>query len=1267
MGLNDQTAATFDNRQQQKQLEPTHLKIETDISGKFYNLISGILNHRLAQNCSNPSVRRDVDDFLNAFIDYLQTWDYEMREQEEGDETNTIRMNGKFCDLLKKLERGILKIPMTINVGEQIKQFLTKILNFLSEILARNKFQSVTSKIFANTKNLYEFLIGSNSESVEMNIFRMQLKQMLWNIYEKIFIGDINIEKVTDLIDELKYMNDFNVPMYKINDFLNQFLKFPDNQQENNQIISRFLKNVIHENFPCNQKCLKKLNAFIDVALNSEKFDKIINGNQVGEDLQGVVREILEHEISSEYLEVILNIFANTTELKKLIQLLINLMNSDDNPKPILSHENYTQVHVGNASKQELQNLINEIQLFYQKTISTIDDYNREIFKTNMDNLIMEIQQIYETQLNNKLGDFDSSQFKIELENWMSKFQNFYLKMIQIDTDNDDGMMKLLRVEIEQLTKKIRHYYDNTFNVAAINTLATTTSTTTENDIDFESFFTTTESEMENLVFITATSKNIIETTTTKQSIEAPQESLEISIELEELKIYVSNFNEISFTYSDLQVLNQKTSNLINLSAKASGANTKMAIDKLIERANNLRERTQKIYLKNYSRLQQLMNIVKSQMNVELVYEGDMEMLDKHIEEINVLLPRMEVAYQSQANAFLRHYKDFKELMVSRNTAIIMLRNISMVLKYENLSNISEKKFDEFRIHLQGMERLFEKTEYFKVVEKVFKQLNMTIKTNYVFTVAERVLNAADDDFKSNLFKMYKLKDKLAVIAQTTKNEIAKHKAMQLLAQLDTRIKYFQKHQETVLMEKLMVIEKSLVHPESLSLKQLKIVSENLIAISKSVESELIKLKIEELMIKIREIQQTFQRIHIKFIEIERKISLPSTEDDLNELRSLLEFVLTFENFNEASIAIQAKELDASIKNLIYDYQMRNQMKEANHGLIEMTQTIEHTQTGPGRSEINDNIMKLQNLEIMLEDDDTDVQDVLEHIHRSQLDDKSFDIRTNAKMLEIIVDNVLKHIYPVIVSKLVEFEKQLIKLEQFNDSQVILSKFRSQNDILTNDTNRILMDLKDTREELMKMNLPPLKADAAASEIIRSYNGTSDIINQLLKLNNLLKDSQTSALYKATLKNVQDVEQIESALNETFNTLERLKMYVTMKNSQRNDDDDDGSGSSNNNEAIKNPTNVIIMNESDSSTEGITTENTTTTTINEGNEFYDENTYEDAINENQKLTKTVNEPRDNKEKQQQQQQPSGKYVMEASDLKTIQNESAKNRNEIKAG
>jgi regulator of replication initiation timing len=194
--------------------------------------------------------------------------------------------------------------------------------------------------------------------------------------------------------------------------------------------------------------------------------------------------------------------------------------------------------------------------------------------------------------------------------------------------------------------------------------------------------------------------------------------------------------------------------------------------------------------------------------------------------------------------------------------------------------------------------------------------------------------------------------------------------------------------------------------------------------------------------------------------------------------------------------------------------------------------------------------MRLQNLEIKSEEieaddkSEDDVREVLDNINqrRRALPLKKTQLAEadkGAKVLKLIVDeifSVISHMLPQIA----DLDMQLTQLERSNKSQFVALK--NQRDTLVNETNRIFMEMERIREALALIILPPV--DENENEMVittRNNDGnTTVVIDQLLSVNYLFNDSQTSALYYSTIKNVEDIFRLQIALEQTFDEIEQL-------------------------------------------------------------------------------------------------------------------------------
>jgi hypothetical protein len=222
---------------------------------------------------------------------------------------------------------------------------------------------------------------------------------------------------------------------------------------------------------------------------------------------------------------------------------------------------------------------------------------------------------------------------------------------------------------------------------------------------------------------------------------------------------------------------------------------------------------------------------------------------------------------------------------------------------------------------------------------------------------------------------------------------------------------------------------------------------------------------------------------------------------------------------------------------------VKSRLKEINKELIK----IEQTQTG---SDINDNIMRLQNLEIKAEEiqADDETEEVLENIH--QMGETTLPLNATqlagggggAKALEVIADEIIE-IAERIGPQIVDLDKQLAQLEQSNNNRQFAAAVRGlkiRSDTLAIATHQIVLDLEGVRGEL-EHDSTAMPDTNETEEILAQNNGsTTAIIDQLFGLNNSLNDSQLSASYVTIMERVRDMQRVQSALSEAFEAVEQL-------------------------------------------------------------------------------------------------------------------------------
>jgi hypothetical protein len=572
------------------------------------------------------------------------------------------------------------------------------------------------------------------------------------------------------------------------------------------------------------------------------------------------------------------------------------------------------EIEIGRGDLSEIENVLKEVQEFIEENSDVLlvgaQRFVQEIENFKANSVMQEIEKTAQYFLsifeNEEFGNSENSQFN--MEKLLSEvFEYFEAVDYEQELENQIEMLKenMREVENENVKNEVHSNVTKTEgwkSNKSFNTSDVQINESNEIELPFPVQEITTTSEMPSPSINPTPPTQQITTAnippppqvTSEDPSNSPSSSPAPDEDLSVYESFIKNFNENSGTHADLESLQRKVSKLIIMREKISSENMQMEIDKLVEQAKHLLERTRANYLKNYTRLQQLMNIVKEKMSEELVYRGDMEALDKHIVEINALLPRMEEKSQVAARSLLDSYEDFQRLMEERNAAMIKLQNIGVELKEGNFTGDNER----VKAEIARIAEIFRNTEYSKTIEAIGNRANLIIKANEILSIAEDILNVPEEDFLSNLEQINTLKEQILIIIKTTKNIITRERARVVFKMLVTRLEAH----ENVIMAKLENISTTLSHPETIDLQQLIAFTENLQSLRKVNVSKEILAKIDELLRQAKWIEENFEAIKKGLRELESSLEEPTNDDDIEDLKSYLGVLIDLSRFHDLSI-----------------------------------------------------------------------------------------------------------------------------------------------------------------------------------------------------------------------------------------------------------------------------------------------------------------------------------------------------------------------------
>lgn len=556
---------------------------------------------------------------------------------------------------------------------------------------------------------------------------------------------------------------------------------------------------------------------------------------------------------------------------------------------------------------------------------------------------------------------------------------------------------------------------------------------------------------------------------------------------------------------------------------------------------------------KLFQNLSKLMRNEMKKFDVEKTVE-----LQRHYEQLKEIHEKIPSHSGTEFTSITNEFDTYKSIVDNFQTGNEILHNISHSLKHDNLT---EEIID-------NQKKLLNKAEEYLKTYHEHKNLN---DTSYILqhkielagaqtsvntiNLAHEIITMEKEDYeKVHNSSVKDVLRSLEVITEESENEFLRTSANEVMVLLRTKMQAFYEHMSDLLqlaeLENIKVTlkNKTAIGGHNGLLK----LNTSLAMLENSIKMHNISEKVLELRITIEAINQIFLT-HLEILrEIEDKIHIPVNQSEADQQAlniPILQKIIDSE-YPDLKISSKAKELKELIIVNFKDFHIAHQIKKINMTLGEMHQSWVMGKNG---IELKQSIKTLDGLESEIihisdieEHHKEDIQKILNDIAKMKrlipMKTAKVAIKKNAVILLKIVEQFINEM-SMVGKEIDEIENELQILEKFDSNQIDISTLKDRKRQIVNDYGRILNDLQEVKEELMNMDLPMQSTNA--TEIFGKDNVTmSDVIDTLVRLDNLLRDESTSSLYKATFRNMQELEHIESAIEQMKKMISRLKKYV---------------------------------------------------------------------------------------------------------------------------
>lgn len=553
--------------------------------------------------------------------------------------------------------------------------------------------------------------------------------------------------------------------------------------------------------------------------------------------------------------------------------------------------------------------------------------------------------------------------------------------------------------------------------------------------------------------------------------------------------------------------------------------------------------------IKHFESLSQnLENLIKSDSDEN--YNSAKTMI-MQLENLTLKLPKHNLEILS----LLKKFYQYEDIHLQHKEATKILQKISHSLKHENLTETLLQELTEELYKAQKYLKHHHDTSdhndssYHNDIQHHKIELANALASLNVINLAHKIVKMEKEEYVK-IHRDPNVKDllkSLKIIAKENENDIMRKSAERLIIELRDKIRTYEQFRgEKAGLKELEEIQVRLLNISSWS--ELKILNNSINEIVKNVKLINIQKELNDLRQKVFEIEKVYFNNFQMLKEIEEIIHIPvnQTEVELFEEKLKILDAIKHSRYKDMKLTSKAKELTELIEANLKDYRVKNKMSIVNNTVNEVKQTWNNSHN---KMVISDGMNKLEMLETQLGDindaeehHDDDIKGALNLIQTAKEKmPKKVEIKKNAEILYTIVEQFLKQMSRINF-EITEIRDELSIIDQYNTNKIDLSPFKSRKDVIKQDYDRILIELNETKDELLKMNL---SQHLNASETFGKENVTmSNVIDTMVKLDNLLTDPTTSSLYKATFRDAQEVEHIESVIEQLKKMIVRLKKYV---------------------------------------------------------------------------------------------------------------------------
>lgn len=559
---------------------------------------------------------------------------------------------------------------------------------------------------------------------------------------------------------------------------------------------------------------------------------------------------------------------------------------------------------------------------------------------------------------------------------------------------------------------------------------------------------------------------------------------------------------------------------------------------------------------KLFRNLTKLMRNEMKKFDVEHMTE-----LQQHYEQIKEIHEKIPSHSGAEFTSITNEFDTYKSIVDNFQIANEILHNISHSLKHDNLTEAIIdnhikllNKAEEYLKTYHENKNLNDTSHYKYILQHKIELAGAQTSVNTI-NLAHKIIKMEQEEYEN--VHNSSVKDvlrSLEIITNESENEFLRTSASEVMIELRAKMQEYYEHLGDL--EKLTELEyikitlknKTAIGGQDGLLK----LNTSLTMLENSIKMHNVSEKVFELRVIIETINQIFLNNLEILRGIEEIIHIPLNQaeaDELTQKIKILQEIIDHE-YPDLKIISKAEELKELIIANIKDFHISNQIKNINMTLGSLHQSWSYGKNGMEIKQTMDTLDSLAYDINQINDGEEhhkdDMQQILSEIAKMKrlipLKTAKVAIKKNAVILLKIVEQFINEMSAV-GQEIDQIENELQTLEKFDSHQIDLSTLKDRKKQIVNDYGRILNDLEQVQEELVNMDLPNKTANA--TEIFGKDNVTmSDVIDTLVRLDNLLRDESTSSLYKATFRNMQELEHIESAIEQMKKMISRLKKYV---------------------------------------------------------------------------------------------------------------------------